>query len=75
MKAKKTMEMKEVLEDIRTKPTVPLWPHFGMALGVSRNTLYEAAVSGDIDTIKVGRSIRAVSATLRKRLGLDKDAA
>ena len=59
MKAKKTMEMKEVLEDIRNKPTVPLWPHLGMALGVSRNTLYEAAVSGDIDCIKVGRSIRA----------------
>jgi hypothetical protein len=65
------MQMKEVMDDIRNKPVVPLWPHLGMVLGLSRNTIYSAVANGEIDTIKVGRSIRAVSAPLRKRLGIE----
>jgi hypothetical protein len=30
------MELKEILEEIRRKPTVPLWPHVAKALGISR---------------------------------------
>jgi hypothetical protein len=64
------MELEEILEEIRTRPTVPLWPHAAMALGVSRGSAYAAASRGEIDTIRIGRSIRAVSASLRRRLGL-----
>ena len=65
------MEMKEVIEDIRTKPVVPLWPHAGMALGVCRAAIYAAAARNEIEVIRIGRSIRVISASLRKRLGID----
>ena len=28
------MELKDVLEDIRSKAVVPLWPHVGLALNI-----------------------------------------
>lgn len=65
------MTDKEILDDIRTKPTVPLWPHAGWAFGRSRGATYAAAKNGDIDVIRMGRSIRAVTAPMRKRLGID----
>jgi hypothetical protein len=65
------MEMREVIEDIRTKPVVPLWPHAGMALGVCRAAIYAAAARNEIQVIRIGRSIKAVSAALRKQLHLD----
>jgi hypothetical protein len=65
------MELKDVLEEIRTKPVVPLWPHAGMALGICRGGIYAAAARKEIDVIRIGRSIRAITAPLRKRLGLD----
>ena len=66
--------MREVIDDICTKPVVPLWPHAGMALGVCRAAIYAAAARDEIEVIRIGRSIRAVSASLCKRLGIDKDA-
>lgn len=65
------MEMKDVLEEIWTKPVVPLWPHAGMALGVCRGGIYAAAARNEIEVIRIGRSIKAITAPLRKRLGLD----
>jgi hypothetical protein len=65
------MELKQVLEDIKSKPTVPLWPHVGMALNMSRNGVYAAAKRKEIDVIHIGRSIKVITASLRKRLGLD----
>ena len=65
------MELKDVLEEIRTKPVVPLWPHVSMVLDLSRGAVYAAASRGEIDVIRIGRSIKAVSAPLRKRLGLE----
>lgn len=65
------MELKEVLEDIRTKAVVPLWPHVGLVLDMSRNSTYAAAHRNEIEVIRIGRSIKAVTAPLRKRLGLD----
>lgn len=65
------MELKEVLEDIRTKPVVPLWPHAGMALGICRGGIYAAAARNEIEVIRIGRSIKVITAPLRKRLGLD----
>jgi hypothetical protein len=65
------MDLREILDDIKNKPTVPLWPHVGMALDMSRGATYAAAARNEIDVIRMGRSIKAVSATLRKRLRLD----
>jgi hypothetical protein len=64
------MKINDVLEEIRTKPVVSLWPQVGMLLNLSRGSVYTAAARGEIEVIRVGRSIRAVSAPLRKRLGL-----
>jgi hypothetical protein len=63
--------LQEILEDIRTKPTVPLWPHVGTVLGISRGSTYAAARRGDFELLEVGRLKRAISAPLRKRLGLN----
>ncbi len=68
------MEMREIIQDICTKPVVPLWPHAGMALGVGRAAIYAAAARNEIEVIRIGRSIRAVSASLRKRLGVERAA-
>jgi len=65
------MELQEILDDIRTKPTVPLWPHVGKALGVSRGTIYAALHRDEIQVIRVGRQYKAITASLRKRLGLE----
>ena len=65
------MELQEILDDIRTKPTVPLWPHVGKALGVSRGKFYAAVHRNEIQIIKLGRQFRAITAPLRKRLGLE----
>jgi hypothetical protein len=65
------MELKDVLEEIRTKPVVPLWPHLGKLLDLSRGSVYASAARNEIDVIRIGRSIKAVTAPLRKRLGLD----
>ena len=65
------MELQQIMDDIRTKPTVPLWPHVGMALGVSRGTVYALVHKNEIQTIKLGRSFKAITAPLRKRLGLE----
>jgi hypothetical protein len=54
--------------------TVPLWPHVGRALGVSRNPVYEAARRGEIETIRIGGRISCPTAPLRKMLGLDEEA-
>ena len=68
------MEMTEIIEDICTKPVVPLWPHAGKALGVCRAAIYAAAARNEIEVIRIGRSIRVVSASLRKQLGMDRAA-
>lgn len=65
------MTIEEIIEEIRRKPTVPLWPHVGMVMDLSRNGTYDAAKRGDIDVIRIGRLKKAVSAPLRKRLGLE----
>ena len=67
-KGSKEPNREEILEDIRRKPTVKLWPHAGRALGFGRGATYAAAARNEIDVIRIGRSVRAVSASLRKRL-------
>jgi hypothetical protein len=35
----------EILRDIMTRPTVPIWPHYGWAYNVKRGKAYEMAAS------------------------------
>ena len=65
------MTAEEIMRDIMTRPTVPLWPHVGYALDTSRNKTYAAAKQGDIDIIEIGRCKRAITASLRRRLGIE----
>jgi hypothetical protein len=65
------MKLEDALEDIRSRPVVPLWPHVGLVLDLSRGSVYASAARGEIEVIRMGRSIKAITAPLRKRLGLD----
>jgi hypothetical protein len=65
------MELKDALEEIRTRPVVPLWPHVGLVLDLSRGAVYASVKRQEIDVIRMGKSIKAITAPLRKRLGLD----
>jgi hypothetical protein len=69
------MEMAEILEEIRSKPTVPLFPHVAKALGISRWAVYEAAKRGEIEVFEIGHRKRAITASLRRKLGLEGAAA
>jgi hypothetical protein len=62
----------EILRDIQTKPTIPIWPHLGFAYGCSRGSAYKLAENGSPgEFIRVGRLIRATTAPLRKRLRIE----
>jgi hypothetical protein len=61
----------EILADIRTKAAVPLWPHAGKAYDLGKSATYKAAHAGDIEVIRIGRLLKAVTAPMRTRLGLD----
>lgn len=65
------MDLDAIIEEIKTKPTVPVWPHAGKALGLTKGGAYAAAARDEIEVLRFGRLIKAVSAPLRKRLGLE----
>jgi len=65
------MQIEQAIKEIKTRPTVPLWPHVGLALNLSRGSVYSAAARGEIETVKIGHAIRAVTAPLRRKLGID----
>lgn len=65
------MTLEEAMMEIRTKPVVPLWPQVGLVLGLSRGGVYAAAARKEIDVMEVGRLKKAVTAPLRKRLGIE----
>jgi hypothetical protein len=64
------MTLEEALREIREKPVVPLWPHVGRALGLSRGSTYAAAKNGEIEIATFGRLKKAITAPLRKQLGI-----
>jgi hypothetical protein len=65
------------LRDVKTKPTNPVWPHWGMLHDLGRGSAYKAAnealARGDAEFLRKGKAIKMVSAVTRKRLGLDAD--
>jgi hypothetical protein len=62
--------MPEWLEKILAEPTASV-PDAGRALGISRNAAYEAAVRGEIKTIRFGRTLRVPTAWLKRALQLN----
>jgi len=62
------MELPEIINEIRSNLVVPLWPHAGRALGLSRGSTYAAAERGEIPTIKIGRLIRVPTRALEQML-------
>jgi excisionase family DNA binding protein len=62
------MELPEIIDEILTSLVVPLWPHAGKALGLSRGSTYAAAERGEIPTIKIGRLLRVPVRALERLL-------
>jgi hypothetical protein len=63
----------EMLNDIKVRPTVPLWPHTAWALGLSRTGVYQAARRGDILTDKTSRRRPALTGPLRRKLQIESE--
>lgn len=54
------------------RPTLPLWPDVGKALGIGRSSVYELAARGDIPgVIDLGRRRVVATAALRRWLQMD----
>ena len=57
------------------RPTIPLWPDAGHALGMQRSATYAAAARGEIPgLLRIGGRYRVATAKLRLVLGLDTEA-
>ena len=61
----------EILNEIKTKLTVPVWPHYGYVFDCSRNKAYEMARKGAPEFLRMGKMIRVITAPLRKQLGIE----
>ena len=66
-----TPSLEAVLQDLKRFPTVPVWPHVGMLLNVSRNAAYDVARRGEIEVFRAGRHVKVLSAPLRRKLGIE----
>ena len=64
-------ELATFLFNVKNRPAIRLWPDAARLRGVSRAAIYSAAKRGEIDTIRTGRRICAVSASLRRELRID----
>ena len=65
----------DILKDIKTKPTVPVWPHYAWAHDCGRNKAYEMAKKGGPEFLRIGdgkrQMVRAITAPLRQKLGIE----
>jgi hypothetical protein len=64
--------VEEALEEIRTKPIVSVWPTVGVALDLSRGAAFDAAHRGDFETLRLGKLLKAPTAPLRRKLGIER---
>jgi hypothetical protein len=67
----KQTAIEQAIRDVHDKPLVPLWPTTGTLLGLSRSGVYGAAARGEIDTVRIGRLLKAVSSSLRRKVKLE----
>jgi hypothetical protein len=61
----------EAIEEIRKKPLVDLWPTLAVLYGVSKGCIYQMAHRGEVDVLRAGRLIKAISASERRKLGIE----
>ena len=71
MTEEKLPSVEEAVEELKRKPVVDLWPTLAVAYGVSKGTIYAMAQRGEVDVLRAGRLKKAVSATERRKLGID----
>jgi hypothetical protein len=63
--------MNQDLRDLLSRPTASV-PDVGrICYGLSRNSSYEAAKKGHIQTIQIGKQLKVPTAPLRAKLGLE----
>lgn len=62
--------MEDVSKMLSEHAVLPLWPHTGKILRLSRGATYAAADREEIKTIQIGRLKRVPTAWLRAKLGL-----
>ncbi len=67
---RRVKEESRVLPDANETPTVTV-EEAGRLLGVSRGSAYEAASTGELPTIRIGRRLLVPVARLRAMLGAD----
>lgn len=66
------MSLAEVRTMIESHATVPVWPHAGQALGLSKDKSYAAAKSGDLPgVIDIGFKKVMPTAVLARLLGIE----
>jgi hypothetical protein len=65
------LSLEEIKADVASELVVPLWPHAGRIYGLGRCPTYAAAKAGEIETVRLGKLIKAVTAPMRKRLGME----
>jgi hypothetical protein len=74
-KDRETLSDADILNDIKTRPTVPVWPHYGWAHSLGRNKAYEIAKKGGPEFLRIGEGerpmVRAITAQLRAKLGIE----
>jgi hypothetical protein len=66
----KTPTLEEALNDIKTKPVVDA-DVVCTALDISRGAFYAAVNRGEIEVIEIGKLKKAISASLRRKLGIE----
>jgi hypothetical protein len=62
-----SMKIKDALAELDEKPLISI-PTAGVLLGLSRSGAYEAAARGEIETLRIGRLKKVISAPLREQL-------
>jgi len=62
--------VEECIAEIRRKPLVNLWPTLAVLYDVSKGKIYQMAELGEVDVLKTGRLKKAISASERRKLGI-----
>jgi hypothetical protein len=61
----------QVIPLAEERPTIPLWPDAGRALGLGRSSTYASAERREIPTLRIGGRVVVPTAALRRMLQLD----
>jgi hypothetical protein len=65
------MTLEEAMNELRSKPVIDLWPTTALVLNLSRDVVYDAVKRGEIEVLEYGNRKKAVTAPLRRKLGLE----